>query len=148
VDARAVGDVLVDRLRERVRLLEHHADAGAQFHDVDRLVVDVLAVERDVAADAAPSMVSFMRFRQRRKVDLPQPDGPISAVTCFSRTSEVDAEQRLLLAVVHGDLVARILIVRWSCRSWRLTAVFEDFSSSCSYRLLQPTSGARTCGAG
>ena len=25
-------------------------------------------------------MVSFMRFRQRRKVDLPQPDGPISAV--------------------------------------------------------------------
>jgi hypothetical protein len=31
------------------------------------------------------SIVSFMRFRLRRKVDLPQPDGPISAVTVFSR---------------------------------------------------------------
>ena len=27
------------------------------------------------------SIVSFIRFRHRRKVDLPQPDGPISAVT-------------------------------------------------------------------
>src|SRR6478752_5215073 len=25
-----------------------------------------------------------MRFRQRTKVDLPQPEGPITAVTCFS----------------------------------------------------------------
>ena len=27
------------------------------------------------------SIRSFIRFRQRRNVDLPQPDGPISAVT-------------------------------------------------------------------
>jgi hypothetical protein len=26
-------------------------------------------------------MVSFMRFKQRRNVDLPHPEGPISAVT-------------------------------------------------------------------
>ena len=39
----------------------------------------------------APGMVSFMRFRQRRKVDLPQPDGPISAVIWRSTTfSEID----------------------------------------------------------
>ena len=42
VDARAVGDILVDRLRERIRLLEHHADARAQLHHVERRVVDVL----------------------------------------------------------------------------------------------------------
>ncbi len=29
----------------------------------------------------APVMVSFIRLMQRRKVDLPQPDGPIRAVT-------------------------------------------------------------------
>ncbi len=29
----------------------------------------------------APGMTSCMRFSERRKVDLPQPDGPISAVT-------------------------------------------------------------------
>ena len=35
VEAQAVGDVFVDRLRERVRLLEDHADALAQLDDVD-----------------------------------------------------------------------------------------------------------------
>src|SRR4029079_5678043 len=34
VDARTVGDIFENRLRERVRLLEHHADAGAQLDDV------------------------------------------------------------------------------------------------------------------
>ena len=28
------------------------------------------------------SIRSFIRFRQRKSVDLPQPEGPISAVTC------------------------------------------------------------------
>ena len=32
----------------------------------------------------APGMVSFIRLRQRRKVDLPQPDGPMKAVTLSS----------------------------------------------------------------
>lgn len=30
-----------------------------------------------------PSIRSFMRFMQRRKVDLPQPDGPMNAVILF-----------------------------------------------------------------
>jgi hypothetical protein len=30
-------------------------------------------------------MTSCMRLIDRRKVDLPQPDGPISAVTCAGR---------------------------------------------------------------
>ena len=29
----------------------------------------------------AEGMVSFIRLRQRRKVDLPHPDGPMNAVT-------------------------------------------------------------------
>ena len=29
----------------------------------------------------APGITSCMRFRERRNVDLPQPDGPMSAVT-------------------------------------------------------------------
>src|SRR5262245_24237470 len=52
VDARPVGDVVVDRLRERIGLLEHHADARAQHDDVQLRVVDVLAVQLDVAGDA------------------------------------------------------------------------------------------------
>ncbi|QTK79743.1 hypothetical protein AT6N2_C2084 [Agrobacterium tumefaciens] len=53
VDPRAVGNVFVDRLREGVRLLEHHTDAGAQFHHIDRLVIDIVGIERDLAGDAA-----------------------------------------------------------------------------------------------
>jgi hypothetical protein len=33
------------------------------------------------------AIVSFIRFRQRRKVDFPQPEGPIKAVTVLSRMS-------------------------------------------------------------
>ena len=32
-----------------------------------------------------PGTMSFMRFSVRRKVDLPQPDGPMSAVTSLGR---------------------------------------------------------------
>ena len=35
----------------------------------------------------APGMMSFIRLRQRRNVDLPQPDGPMNAVTRFSGSS-------------------------------------------------------------
>src|SRR5437016_1963753 len=34
----------------------------------------------------APGTTSCMRFSARRKVDLPQPDGPIMAVTCLGST--------------------------------------------------------------
>src|SRR5688572_7316012 len=34
-----------------------------------------------------PSMKSFIRFRHRSSVDLPHPDGPMNAVTCFSGIS-------------------------------------------------------------
>src|SRR5579883_205378 len=48
----AEGDVLVDRHRERRRLLEHHADARAQEIDVDTGVQQVLAVEQHLAGGA------------------------------------------------------------------------------------------------
>jgi hypothetical protein len=87
VDARAIGDILVDRLGERVRLLEHHADARAKLHHVHRRRIDILAVERDLAGRRALAIVSFIRLSVRRKVDLPQPDGPMNAVTLSMSTS-------------------------------------------------------------
>ena len=84
-DAQAVGDVVVDRLRERVRPLEDHADAAANLDRVD------VACRRGRRRGRGPSRRrcalgtrSFIRFRQRSNVDLPQPDGPISAVIAFS----------------------------------------------------------------
>ena len=42
---------------------------------------------RTVPCARAPGIVSFIRLRQRRKVDLPQPDGPMRAVICRSSMS-------------------------------------------------------------
>ena len=42
-----------------------------------------------VPVTRAIGMVSFMRLRQRRNVDLPQPDGPMKAMTAFSGISTV-----------------------------------------------------------
>ena len=51
VDPQAVGDVVEDRFREGVRLLEDHADAAPKIDDVDRRRVDVAAVDGDRALD-------------------------------------------------------------------------------------------------
>ena len=52
VDPRAVGDVVVDRLGKAIPALEHHPDPPAQRRRVERRVVDVGAVEQDLARRA------------------------------------------------------------------------------------------------
>ena len=47
----------------------------------DAAAVDVVAVVEDLALEPEAGIESFMRLRLRMKVDLPQPDGPITAVT-------------------------------------------------------------------
>ena len=82
--ARPEGDVVVDRLRERVRLLEDHADPATHLDRVDVGRVEIGAVVEDVALDdLAPGTRSFMRSKQRISVLLPQPDGPMKAVTAL-----------------------------------------------------------------
>jgi hypothetical protein len=46
--------------------------------------VDLVGQQFDGAAIAMPGYRSCMRLKQRRYVDLPQPLGPIKAVTLFS----------------------------------------------------------------
>ncbi|MCY1179736.1 hypothetical protein D9M73_201500 [compost metagenome] len=53
LDAQAVNHVFVDGFRERVRLLEHHADATTQLGHVFALAIDVVAVQVDLAFNAA-----------------------------------------------------------------------------------------------
>ncbi len=102
VDPQAVGDVVEDRLRERVRLLEDHADPAPQVDDVDAGLVDVACRPAGRSPRRArPGMMSFIRFRQRRNVDLPQPDGPMNAVTDFAGISERDVVERLVLPVAE-----------------------------------------------
>ena len=54
----------------------------------------------------AIGIVSFMRLRQRRKVDLPQPDGPMKADNRPVWDVDATSLDRLLLAVEHVDVGA------------------------------------------
>ena len=53
MDSGAICYIVINAHREGVGLLEHHADALAQDVDVHLVLVDVHAVELDVAGDAA-----------------------------------------------------------------------------------------------
>ena len=99
VDARAVGDVLVDRLGEGVGLLEHHADAGAQLHHVHRGGVDILAVELDPALDA----------RARDGVVHPV-EGAQEGRLAAARRADEGGD--VLAADVDRDVVDRLLVAR------------------------------------
>ena len=59
-----------------------------------------------------PGISSFRRLIERRNVDFPQPDGPISAVTARGGTARLISNERLLLPVPERELLA----LR-SCRS-------------------------------
>src|SRR5919107_1389611 len=63
---RPVSYVLIDALGERVRLLEHHADARAQLHHVDLIGIDVLTVHLD------PPQNPSARDRIVHSVEAPQ----------------------------------------------------------------------------
>ena len=48
----AVGDVFEDRLRERVWLLEHHANSPSDGDRVDLAVVEIVTAEANEAFDS------------------------------------------------------------------------------------------------
>ena len=50
---------------------------------------NILVVQQDLAFGAGSRIVSFIRFSVRRNVDLPQPDGPMRAVTLLAYTSRL-----------------------------------------------------------
>ena len=81
VDA-AVSDVVIDRFRERPGSGTPCRRASSSTAHIR--IVDVFAVHQDLPPTRQFSIVSFIRLRQRRKVDLPQPEGPISAVIARS----------------------------------------------------------------
>ena len=88
----------VDRIRDPEFRARMNGDRLLVLRDLDDLPEDVVAhiVDGDLVAHLSsrtwPStrvsgMRSFIRFRQRRNVDLPHPEGPMSAVTYFSGTA-------------------------------------------------------------
>ena len=106
VEPRPEGDVVVDRLRERVRLLEDHPDPPPDLDRIDAAAVQVLAVvQRSGPRARVPGIRSFIRLIVRSSVDLPQPDGPMSAVIRCGRDVDRDVLHRPEGAVVERHVV-------------------------------------------
>ena len=73
---RAERHVVEDALRKGVGPLEDHAHPLAQLHHVGARARRCPSRRcSTLPSRAAPGMVSFMRLRQRRKVDFPHPEG-------------------------------------------------------------------------
>ena len=61
---------------EQIEMLEHHTDIFTDLIDILSLVRDIKSVDHDV-----PPVNLSRRFRQRRKVDFPDPEGPMTTTT-------------------------------------------------------------------
>ena len=96
-DAQPVGDVLEDRLRKGIGLLEHHADAHAHFDriDVARHQIDVLGQQPDAA------LVAGARRQVVHAVEAAQECGLAAA-------GGTDQRRDLLLADIHGEALERL----------------------------------------
>src|SRR5688572_19602213 len=111
--ARPERHVLVDRLGERVRPLEHHADAPAQVDDVDARGVQVEAVEQHGAGHLHPvdQVVHPVEGAKQRRLAAAR--GPDERGHRALGNGHRDLVQRLVLAVVERqrlglqDLAAR-----------------------------------------
>lgn len=90
VHAQSICDVLIDRLRKRIRFLENHAYLFAQLDDLDVPAVDVLAVDPDLAAEARSLDQIVHPVQQSQESRLAAPEGPIKAVTVII---SLDADQ-------------------------------------------------------
>ena len=91
VDPGAIGDVVVNAHGEGIGLLEYHAHLLPQQRGVHAWIVDILVRPGAPSRPSCtPSTRSFMRFKHFKNVDLPQPEGPIRAMTVFSCDIHID----------------------------------------------------------
>src|SRR3990170_2908236 len=109
VDARSVGDILEDRFGKRVRLLEHHADAGSELHRVNLRRIDILPVKGDRAGDPAAFDDVVHAVEAAQEGRLAATGGADQGGHRAVQDVERDVEQRLLVAVIDVDVPGRHL---------------------------------------
>ena len=106
MNAGAIGDVLEDAFREGVGLLEHHADLGAQGHDIHLLAIDVGAVHDDIAGDAASRNGVVHAVEAAQEGGLAAARGADQRNDLIDADIEVDLLDRVFFPVIHIDVAA------------------------------------------
>ena len=99
LNTQPVHHVLVNGLRKRVGLLEHHADPATQLGDVLAFGVDVVAIELDLALYTAAVHQIVHAVEGAQQGGLATPGRPDEGGHALFRDVHADVEQRLLLAI-------------------------------------------------
>ena len=105
VDPQPIDHVLEDAHWETRSTFERPCPFASAAHHVDRRPVDRIALQPHIPRLRTEPIRSFMRLTQRSKVDLPQPDGPMSAVTRALGDVHPDIEQCLLVGIPQIKLI-------------------------------------------
>ena len=116
-DAQAVGDVVVDRLRERVRALEDHPDAAAHLDRVDARAVQVGAVVEELAFDlgARHEVVHPVQAAQEgRLAAAGRADQRGDRVAVDVERDVLDRERGAVRDRQVVDVEDRVALLRWS----------------------------------
>lgn len=102
-ETRAVGDIVVNAFRERVRLLEYHADLATKHDGID-VAVNVHAREENFAGDAATVDEVIHAVQRAEKCGFPATGRSDERGDAVSFDVEGNVFQRLEIAVVqaHG----------------------------------------------
>ena len=149
MNARAIGDVLVDRLGEGIGLLEHHADAGAELHHIDLGVIDVLVVDHDLAGDTAGGDRVVHAVDGAQEGGLAAARRPDEGRDCAVRNVDRQVLDGVLVAVMDIDVAGRDLYRLSGEDAWLRRS---DQGLECGWRVhvrvLEVTSGARSACAG
>ena len=105
-DAGTVSDVVVDRLREGVGLLEHHADASADLDWVDILRVDVVVLEEHLSFDAGAVHEVVHPVQRAEKRGLAAAGGSDQGGDLVLPEAQVDVGDGTEVAIEDVDVLA------------------------------------------
>ena len=138
MNARTIGDIVIDRLRKRVRFLEDHPYFGAKLDRVDLWRVDVFAVKRDLTLDPANVDRVVHPVQTAQEGRLAATRGPDEGSHRFVEDIYVDILDGMVVAIIHLHAARRDLVSR---------SAHVIFPLYIIHWLRPSTSGARTVGA-
>ena len=95
----AIGNIIINAHRERVRLLKHHADSAPQQIHIHALI-DILAVQKHLPRDAAALNQIIHTVQALEQSGFAAAGGPDECRNFLFRQLQIDVFQRMKIAII------------------------------------------------